>query len=48
MELPETVLDPEETHMMKILLTDVKLSVRIGKEFGKKITKILVCHKEIA
>ena len=38
MELHETILDPDETHMMKILLTDVKLSVRIGKEFGEKIT----------
>ena len=38
MELLETVLDPDETHMMKILLKDVKLSVRIGKEFGEKIT----------
>ena len=32
------LLDPGETHMMKILLKDVKLSVRIGKEFGEKIT----------
>ena len=37
MELLETILDPDETHMMKILLKDVKLSVRIGKEFGEKI-----------
>ena len=33
MELLETILDPDETHMTKILLKDVKLSVRIGKEF---------------
>ena len=33
MELLETILDPDETHMMKILLKDVKLSVRIRKEF---------------
>ena len=38
MELLETILDPAETHMMKILLKDVKLSVRIGQEFGEKIT----------
>ena len=38
MELLETILDPDETHMMKILLKDVKLSVRIGKVFGEKIT----------
>ena len=37
-ELLEIILDPDETHMMKILLKDVKLSVRIGKEFGEKIT----------
>ena len=37
MELLETILDPDETHMMQILLKDVKLSVRIGKEFGEKI-----------
>ena len=37
MELLETILDPDETHVMKILLKDVKLSVRIGKEFGEKI-----------
>ena len=36
-ELLETLLDPDETHMMKILLKDVKLGVRIGKEFGEKI-----------
>ena len=38
MELLETILDPDETHMVKILLKDIKLSVRIGKEFGEKIT----------
>ena len=38
MELLETILDPDETHMMKTLLKDVKLSVRLGKEIGKKIT----------
>ena len=39
MELPgNNIYDPDETHMMKILLKDVKLSVRIGKEFGEKIT----------
>ena len=38
MELLETILVPDETHMMKILLKDVKLSVRIGTEFGEKIT----------
>ena len=38
MELLETILEPDETYMMKILLKDVTLSVRIGKEFGKKIT----------
>ena len=37
MELLEKILDPDETCMMKILLKDVKLSVRIGKEFGEKI-----------
>ena len=31
MELLKTILDPDETHMMKILLKDVKLSVRIEK-----------------
>ena len=34
----ETILDPDETHMMKILVKDVHLSIRIQKEFGKKIT----------
>ena len=29
MELLETVLDPDETHMIKIPLKDVKLSIRI-------------------
>ena len=38
MELLETILGPDETHMMKIFLKDVNLSVRIGKEFGEKIT----------
>ena len=38
MELLGTILDPDETHIMKILLKDVNLSVRIGKEFGEKIT----------
>ena len=38
MELLETILNPDEIHIMKILLRDVKLSVRIGKEFGEKIT----------
>ena len=38
MELLETILDLDETHMMKMLLKDVKLIVRIGKEFGEKIT----------
>ena len=38
MELLETLLDPDETHMMKVLLKDVELSVRIGKEFSEKIT----------
>ena len=38
MELLETILDLDETHMMKILQKDVKLSVKIGKEFGEKIT----------
>ena len=37
-ELLETILDNDETHMMKILLKDVKLHVRIGKEFREKIT----------
>ena len=37
MELLETILDPDETHVIKILLKDVKLSVRMGKEFGEKI-----------
>ena len=36
--LLETILDPDETHMMKILLKYVKLSVRIGKECDEKIT----------
>ena len=38
MELLETILDPDETHMMKILVKDVTLSVKIGKELGEKIT----------
>ena len=38
LELLETVLDPDETRMMKILPKDAKLSVRIGKEFDEKIT----------
>ena len=38
MELFETILDLDETHIMKIILKDVKLSVKIGKEFGEKIT----------
>ena len=37
-KLLETVLDSDETHMMRILLKDVQLSERIGKEFGEKIT----------
>ena len=36
MELLKTILDPDETHMMKILLKDIKLSIRVGKEFGEK------------
>ena len=47
MELLETILDSDETHMMKILLKDVKLSVRIGKEFLEKLQQILVYRKEI-
>ena len=39
MVLLGTILDPDETYMMKVLLKDVQLSVRKGKEFGKKITK---------
>ena len=39
MEMFETILDPHVTHIRKILLKDVKLSVRIGKEFGEKITR---------
>ena len=35
-ELLETILDPDETH---ICLKDVKLRVIIGKDFGQKITK---------
>ena len=31
MELLETILDPDEIHMTKILLNDVKLSVRMEK-----------------
>ena len=38
MQLLETMLDPDKIHMMKILLKDEKLSVRIGKEFDEKIT----------
>ena len=38
MEPLETILDPDETHMMKIILKDVKLSIRIGKELGEKIS----------
>ena len=38
MELLDIILDSDEIHMMKILLKDVKLSVRIGNEFGEKIT----------
>ena len=38
MELVETILDHDETHMMKVLIKDVKFSVRIGKEFCEKIT----------
>ena len=37
MKLLEIILDPDEIHMMKILLKDVKLSIRIGKEY-KEIT----------
>ena len=37
MKLLEKYNVPHETHMMKILLKDVKLSVRIGKKFGVKI-----------
>ena len=36
MELLETIIRTYETHIMKIPLKDVKLSVRIGKEFGEK------------
>ena len=38
MDLLETILDPDQTHMRKILMKDVKLSVGMGKEFGEKIT----------
>ena len=31
------LLDEDELHIMKVLLTDVKLKVRIGKELGKEI-----------
>ena len=48
MALLETILDPDEIHMVKILLKIVKMSVRIGKEFGEMLQKILVYHKGIA
>ena len=38
MELFEKILDSYETHMMKILPKDVKLSIRTGKEFCEKVT----------
>ena len=31
------ILDEDELHIMKVLLTDVRLKVRIGKELGKEI-----------
>ena len=31
MELLETILDPDEIHMIKKLLKDIKLSVRLVK-----------------
>ena len=31
------ILDEDELHIMKVLLTSVKLKVRIGKELGKEI-----------
>ena len=37
MEMLETILDPDQTHVMKILLKDVKLNVRIAK---KNLVKI--------
>ena len=30
------ILGEDELHIMKVLLTDVKLKVRIGKELGKR------------
>ena len=38
MELLETILDPDEIYVRKILLKDVELGVGIGKEHGEKIT----------
>ena len=38
MELLATILDPDETRIMKILIKDEKLSVKIGKESGENIT----------
>ena len=37
MELHETILDPDEIHVIKIPLKDVKLNVRLGKELCEKI-----------
>ena len=32
-----SILEEDELHIIKILLTDVKLKVRIGKEMGEEI-----------
>ena len=37
MKQSKEILGEDELHIMKVLLTDVKLKVRIGKEFGKEI-----------
>ena len=34
----KAILDPNKLHMMKILVKDVKLNIRIGQEMGDNIT----------
>ena len=39
------ILDDDDLHMMKILIENVKLKVKIGSEIGKTFTKTLVSLK---
>ena len=44
----EEALEKDELHMMKILIEDVSLKVRIGKSIGNEINTNIGVLKEIA